>query len=57
MTPEIAWLVITGSGYRGALTKLDPPVVQEVRDRYLTALSEAGITELDATTLIGTGRR
>ena len=57
MTPEVAWLVIIGSGYRAALTKLAPDVVEQVRERYLTALAEDGVTELDATTLIGVGRR
>lgn len=57
MTPEIAWLVVIGSGYRSALTKLDDATVADVRERYLASLREDGITELDATTLIGTGRR
>ncbi|MGC7102876.1 SAM-dependent methyltransferase, partial [Amycolatopsis lurida] len=35
LTPELAWLVITGSGYRGALSALDPRVVDDVRKRYL----------------------
>jgi trans-aconitate methyltransferase len=56
MTPEIAWLVIMGSGYRAALTKLAPDAVEQVRERYLAALVEDGVTELDATTLIGFGR-
>jgi trans-aconitate methyltransferase len=57
MTPEVAWLVITGSGYRGALTKLDPRTVDTVRENYLASLAAEGITELDATTLIGTGTK
>jgi hypothetical protein len=57
MTPEVAWLVVIGSGYRTALTKLDERTVADVRERYLAAFREDGVTELDATTLIGTGRR
>lgn len=57
MTPEVAWLVVIGSGYRAALTKLDERTVADVRERYLAAFREDGVTELDATTLIGTGRR
>ncbi|MBB4911709.1 class I SAM-dependent methyltransferase [Actinophytocola algeriensis] len=55
MTPEVAWLVVTGSGYRGALAKLDPGTVDTVREHYLASLRADGVTELDATTLIGTG--
>lgn len=55
MTPEIAWLLVLGSGYRGVLSDLDPDQVARVRDRYLARLDEVGLTELDATTLVGTG--
>lgn len=55
MTPEIAWLLVLGSGYRGVLGGLDPDQVARVRDRYLARLDEVGLTELDATTLVGTG--
>ncbi|RSN55287.1 SAM-dependent methyltransferase [Amycolatopsis sp. WAC 04182] len=55
MTPEIAWLVVIGSGFRGLLDGLEPGVVEQVRERYLDSLREEGVTELDATTLIGSG--
>ncbi|WBB63385.1 class I SAM-dependent methyltransferase [Streptomyces sp. WMMC500] len=55
MTPELAWLVVTGSGYRGAIAALDPGTVADVRERYLGSLRADGVTELDATTLIGAG--
>lgn len=55
MTPDVAWLVITGSGYRAALATLDSDTVETVRRNYLDSLSTDGVTELDATTLIGTG--
>jgi SAM-dependent methyltransferase len=55
LTPELAWLVITGSGYRGALNAVGPGLVDDVRARYLDSLRREGIAEFDATTLIGTG--
>lgn len=55
MTPELAWLVVTGSGYRGAIASLDPGTVAAVREHYLVSLRADGVTELDATTLIGAG--
>lgn len=55
MAPELAWLVVLGSGYRGALADLAPETAEEVRRRYLARLRDEGIDELDATTLIGTG--
>ncbi|SES08423.1 Methyltransferase domain-containing protein [Lentzea xinjiangensis] len=57
MTPEVAWLVITGSGFRGALAKVPEDALHTVRELYLASLRDAGVTELDATTLIGSGRR
>jgi SAM-dependent methyltransferase len=55
LTPDLAWLVITGSGYRGVLGKVAPGLVDDVRKRYVDSLHADGITEFDATTLIGTG--
>ncbi|MEU4311420.1 methyltransferase domain-containing protein [Nocardia sp. NPDC024068] len=57
MTAETAWLVVTGSGYVGALSGLDSAQTAEVREGYLETLAAAGITELEATTLIGVGTR
>lgn len=57
MTPEVAWLVIVGSGFRGALAKVPANAVDTVRELYLASLRDEGVTELDATTLIGGGRR
>jgi len=55
MTPELAWLVVIGSGFRGIVDGLEPDVVERVRERYLESLSAEGVTELDATTLVGSG--
>ncbi len=57
MTPEVAWLVVVGSGFRGALAKVPADRVEAVRERYLASLRDEGVTQLDATTLIGSGRR
>ncbi|WP_280401352.1 class I SAM-dependent methyltransferase [Nocardia carnea] len=57
LTPEIAWLLVTGSGYAGAVAGLDEAQAAAVRDTYLASLDAAGIQELDATTLIGVGTR
>lgn len=47
--------MITGSGYHGALAELDPDIVDAVRKHYLDSLRAEGVTELDATTLVGVG--
>ncbi|MEU4689452.1 methyltransferase domain-containing protein [Actinoplanes sp. NPDC023714] len=57
LTPELAWLLVTGSGYVAALTGLTPEQVDAVRETYLDSLSRDGVDELDATTLIGLGSR
>ncbi|OXM52909.1 class I SAM-dependent methyltransferase [Amycolatopsis alba] len=55
MTPEVAWLVVIGSGFRGIVDDLEPGVLEQVRERYLDSLRAEGVTELDATTLVGSG--
>ena len=57
MTPEVAWLVVVGSGFRGALAKVPADAVEEVRKTYLASMRDEGMAEVDATTLIGVGRR
>ncbi|HUQ57784.1 class I SAM-dependent methyltransferase [Lentzea sp.] len=57
MTPEVAWLVIAGSGFRGALAKVPAPALDTVRELYLASLRDEGLAQLDATTLIGSGCR
>ncbi|MEV6243069.1 methyltransferase domain-containing protein [Lentzea sp. NPDC051838] len=57
MTDEVAWLLVLGSGFRRALTDLPAEAVADVREHYLASLSESGLSDLDATTLIGSGVR
>jgi len=55
VTDELAWLVITGSGYRASLDDLDREQVAAVRASYLASLREAHVRSFDAATLIGCG--
>jgi SAM-dependent methyltransferase len=55
LTPDLAWLVVTGSGFVTVLSGLDHHQIEGVRTEYLDSLTRAGVTELDATTLIGVG--
>lgn len=55
MTPELAWLVVVGSGFRSVLASLDAAMVETVRENYVASLRADGVTQLDATTLIGVG--
>lgn len=55
MTGEAGWLTIVGSGFRGLLSDLEQPEQFAVRRRYETLLTERGPSELDATSLVGTG--
>ena len=57
LTPESAWLLVTGSGFRGMLHGLDDAQIDAVRTEYLALLEHDDVTEVDATTLIGTGFR
>ncbi|MEU0884782.1 methyltransferase domain-containing protein [Lentzea sp. NPDC005914] len=57
MTDEVAWLLVLGSGFRRALADLSAEVVADVREHYLASLRADGLSELDATTLIGSGGR
>ncbi|GAB3190431.1 class I SAM-dependent methyltransferase [Nesterenkonia suensis] len=56
LSADLAWLVITGSGFAGMLTHLSEDQIERVRQEYLVSLQEAGAAELEATTLIGVGR-
>lgn len=57
MSDDLAWLVVTGSGFRAALADLTEPEVEAVRQDYLGRLRSAGVEQLDATVLIGAGAR
>lgn len=57
LTPASAWLLVTGSGFRGMLHGLDEAQIDAVRTEYLALLEHNDVTEVDATTLIGSGLR
>ncbi|NJP93119.1 methyltransferase domain-containing protein [Nonomuraea sp. FMUSA5-5] len=52
-----AWQVVLGSGFRGMLSGLEDAAVDQVRAAFGRLLRERGMTELDATSLIGAGTR
>ncbi|MGN9781424.1 class I SAM-dependent methyltransferase [Nonomuraea sp. ZG12] len=51
----LAWRIALGSGFRGMLTGLPEPTVEQVRTTFVHLLGERRMDELDATSLIGTG--
>lgn len=53
--PDVLWLLVTGSGFRGLLGGLDAGQVGAVRAGYLGRLASRG--PVDATTLVAMGRR
>ncbi len=57
VSPDMAWLVVTGSGFVAALNGLDEQQVADVRSTYAASLAAAGIRTFDATMLIGVGVR
>ncbi|MDQ0893629.1 class I SAM-dependent methyltransferase [Agromyces ramosus] len=57
LTPELAWALVLGTGLRLVLGELDEEAVSGVRERYVAALEERGVTSIDITTLIAVGRR
>ncbi|MGW4929603.1 class I SAM-dependent methyltransferase [Agromyces sp. NPDC004153] len=57
LTPELAWLLVQGTGLHGVIEGLDGAELDAVRERYLAAIAEADVRAVDATTLIAVGRR
>lgn len=57
LTAEVAWLVISGSGFRAMLDALDTAQRAEAKSRYLEGLDRDRIDWLDTSTLVGLGRR
>jgi hypothetical protein len=56
LTPEMAWGLVLGTGFRGLLSGLDPDTIDSIRTDLLSTLSERAIASADATSLIGVGR-
>lgn len=57
LTPVLAWLFVQGTGLQGLVDGLDESELDAVRERYLAAIADAGVHAVDATTIIGVGRR
>lgn len=57
LTPEFAWSFVLGTSLHAVLGDLDDDAVAGVRERYLAALEERGVTSIDLSTLIAVGRR
>lgn len=55
MDPDVLWLLVLGSGFRGMLAGLDQQKIRAVREGYLARL--AGGRPVDATSLVAMGRR
>lgn len=53
----VAWSLVLGSAMRGMLSGLDAPAVERTRARFEQALAERGVHEVDATCVVGVGRR
>ncbi|MCT1873449.1 class I SAM-dependent methyltransferase [Brevibacterium luteolum] len=54
---ELAWLVITGSGFRSMFSGMSGEQVEEVRSGFLAGLDRDGFTSLNTSTLVGIGHR
>lgn len=54
---ELAWLVITGSGFRSMFAGLSDGQLEKVRMDFLAGLHRDRITTLRTSTLVGIGRR
>lgn len=57
LTPELAWRLVTGTGFRAFVDGLDDETRDSVRERYLAALEARGTISVDVTTLIAVGHR
>jgi ubiquinone/menaquinone biosynthesis C-methylase UbiE len=55
LTPETAWNLVTGTGFRGLLTGLDPTTIQTVHTELLTTLTERRIHTETTSALIAIG--
>ncbi|WP_136707365.1 class I SAM-dependent methyltransferase [Agromyces sp. H66] len=57
LTPEVAWLLVRGTGLRAIVSGLDDAELEGVRERFLAALEEGGVRTADISTLIAVGHR
>ncbi|BDZ64196.1 hypothetical protein GCM10025877_11340 [Agromyces mangrovi Wang et al. 2018] len=57
LSPELAWGFARGTGMRALFGDLGARKVEEVRTAFLATIAEREIERIDASTLVGVGRR
>jgi SAM-dependent methyltransferase len=57
LTPQLAWALVMSTGLRALIGDLDEAALDGVRERFLGAIEERGVSTVDITTLIAVGRR
>ncbi|WP_448811326.1 class I SAM-dependent methyltransferase [Agromyces bauzanensis] len=57
LTPDVAWLLVLGTGFRAIVSGLEDAELDGVRERFLAALAEREVAAVDLSTLIAVGRR
>jgi SAM-dependent methyltransferase len=55
LTPQTAWNLVTGTGFRGLLTGLDPTTIDTIHTELDATLTERGIHTEDTSALIAIG--
>lgn len=55
-TPDAAWALIMGSGYRGTVEQLAPDARARVQARYLGDVAARGVTTIEANVVYALGR-
>jgi ubiquinone/menaquinone biosynthesis C-methylase UbiE len=55
LTPDNAWNLVIGSGFRAMLHDLDDEAVARVRNHFLDSLTTGRLDHLDATSLVAVG--
>jgi ubiquinone/menaquinone biosynthesis C-methylase UbiE len=57
LTPELAWGLVCGTGFRGLLSSFDGDTTARIRAGLLRRLDDRGLRTLDAGSLVGIGVR
>jgi trans-aconitate methyltransferase len=57
LTPELAWNLVRGTGWRGLLTGFDEAAAERIRNGLIRRIEDRDLTEFDAGSLIGIGAR
>ncbi|HYZ56548.1 MAG TPA: hypothetical protein VE733_24055, partial [Streptosporangiaceae bacterium] len=57
LTPDLAWGLVRGTGWRHLLTACNEAAAQRIRAGLLARIEQRGLAELDASSLTGIGIR